>query len=60
VDQERIAEVVARLRVDEVSDILRAIDIFERVGIYDPLSAETLRTAILARAAELESPVAEA
>ena len=59
-DLDRIAVAVARLTVEDVPDVMRAIDLFERIGVYDHETAETWRSAARARAAELREPVADA
>lgn len=59
-DLNRIAVVVAKMRADEIAEVLRAVNLFERIGAYDRVIAETWRTALRARAAELREPVTEA
>ncbi len=59
-DLDRIAVVVARMDSDEIPEVMRAVDLFERIGAYDRQTAETWRIAIRARAAELKGPVADA
>jgi len=57
VDLDRIAVLVANMRADEASEVLRTVDLFERIGLFDETTAETWRIAVRARAVELADPV---
>ena len=58
-DPDRIAR-MARLPREQIRETLRAVDLFERAGIWTPDEAAAWREAVRARAAELSEPVGEA
>lgn len=59
-EPDRVARTVARLHRHEVREFLRAVALFERVGILTPTTADAWREAVRARAAELSECVEEA
>ena len=59
-DPAYVARIVASLRRDDIPEFLRAIDVFERCGVWSPDEAGTLRIAVRAMLAELSEPEAEA
>jgi hypothetical protein len=58
-DPDRIARTVARLPRHEVREFLRAVDLFERCGLWTPVEAHAWREAVRAKAAELAAPIPE-
>jgi hypothetical protein len=51
-----MAETLAMLRPDEVPEVLRALDLFERAGSMDAVTDARWREAVRFRAAELAEP----
>jgi hypothetical protein len=57
---DRTIRSVGQIPREKLRECLRAVDVFERAGVWSPEEAHAMREAIRARAAELSEPVAEA